>query len=256
MREEIRVGLELLRAAEPLVLFLTNYVTMEFVANGVLAVGGKPIMSESEEELRDLVGMSDVLVVNIGTLDDGFLRRARIACGVAKRLGKPVIFDPVGVGASTVRTQVGRELMAYADVIRGNASEIKGLWRDIQKSKGVEAVDDVGSVTEIARNLARKLGCTVVVSGEEDFVTDGQREKPLSYGSVMMKLVTGMGCTMTAVIAAFRGVISDSFEAAVLGTAYFGLCGNLAEKKGMMPGTFQVEFLDQLYRGDFEKILK
>lgn len=248
---EMNSALTLLRTRKPIVLCLTNYVTMDFMANCLLALGASPIMSVEESELQELVNISHAINLNIGTLDHAFIKRAHLAVELAKQENKPVILDPVGVGASLMRTQSARDLLPFATIIRGNASEIMALSDNITKTAGVESLNETQQATPYAMNIASSFNCTVTVSGKDDLITDGSRQELLSFGSPLMPLVTGMGCTLTAVIAAFKAVVPDSFSAARLATAYFSLCGNLAEAKSKYPGTFRSSFIDELYAADF-----
>lgn len=251
MINSIQSNIAVLRHTKPLVLCLTNYVTMDFMANGLLALGALPIMSSCDEELDELIKISHAVTINLGTLDAAFIQRCHLACELAKVHGKPIVLDPVGAGASLIRTQSARELMNFATIIRGNASEIKALIEEDSKTLGVESICPTEHAKVGAQKLAQMLACTVVISGAEDFITDGQREVSLSFGSPLMPLVTGMGCTLTAVIAAFLAIIPDSFLAAQLATAYFGLCGSRSHLKTTQPGTFRSIFIDELYAADF-----
>ena len=144
--------------------------------------------------------------------------------------------------------------MEHADIVRGNASEIMALLDNINKPLGVESTHHVADAAQSAAILASNHQCIVVVSGEHDIVTDGQKNERLTFGSSLMPLVTGMGCTLTAVIAAFRAVVPSPYEAATLATAYFSLCGSMAAKKTDKPGSFRTLFIDELYAADFAKM--
>lgn len=249
--DEMKSALTLLRTTKPIILCLTNYVTMDFMANCLLALGASPIMSVEESELHELIKISHAINLNIGTLDHAFIKRAHFTVELAKQENKPIILDPVGAGASLMRTQSARDLLPFATIVRGNASEIMALSDNFTKTAGVESLNETQQATSCAINIASSFNCTVTVSGKDDLITDGNRQELLSFGSPIMPLVTGMGCTLTAVIAAFRSVIPDSFTAARLATAYFSLCGNLADAKSKYPGTFRTSFLDELYAADF-----
>ncbi len=238
---------------KPLVLNLTNLVTMDFMANTLLALGAAPIMSVCDEELEELVSISHAINLNIGTLDNLFITRCHEVVKLAKSYKKPVILDPVGAGCSAIRTNTAQELMVHADIIRGNASEILALEKINSETLGVESRHSTLEAKDAARHLAQKLKCVVVVSGEVDFITDGAQETEIHFGSAIMPLITGMGCTLTAVIAAFRGVLSDAFASAKLATLYFGLCGTLTEKQTNLPGSFRTTFIDNIYNTDFNK---
>lgn len=250
MNNEIENTLAELRIKKPLVLNLTNYVTMDFMANVLLALGAAPIMSVCDEEIEELVKISSSININIGTLDNAFINRCRNAIVLAKRYEKPIVLDPVGSGATSIRTATAREFMKHADIIRGNASEIISLV-DKSETLGVESVNTTNQAKSSALEIARKYNCTVVVSGEVDYITDGNREAEVNYGSPVMPLITGMGCALTAVIAAFRGISDDSFEMARIATTYYGVCGNSTEVKAKHPGQFRTTFIDNLYAANF-----
>jgi len=224
---------------------------MDFMANCLLSLGAAPIMTQEIGELDELINICNAVNLNIGTLDTPFMERAQAAASLAHHYNKPIILDPVGAGATTIRTTASRALMSTASILRGNASEIMSLYANISETLGVESTHQVSDATLSATALARENQCTVVVSGERDFVTDGQQEKHLAFGSSLMPLVTGMGCALTAVIAAFKSIMSDSYEAAHLAIAYYTLCGNLAANKTDKPGTFRTLFIDELYTADF-----
>lgn len=251
MLNDIDHALDQLRATKPLILCLTNHVTMDFMANCLLSLGAAPIMSEDQRELEALVSMSHAVNINIGTLNADFIERADIVIALAKQYNKPIVLDPVGAGATTLRTLSARSIMVAADIIRGNASEIMALLDDASKTLGVESSHHVNDATHHAIQLAQQQDCTVVVSGANDFVTNGCQEEFLGFGSLLMPLITGMGCTLTAVIAAFKAVITDPYEAARMAAAYYSLCGSLAAKKTDKPGSFRSLFIDELYTADF-----
>ena len=256
MIHALQSALARLREKKPLILCLTNYVTMDFMANSLLALGALPIMSCCDEELLELIPLSHAITINLGTLNPEFIKRCQLACNLAKNHQKPIVLDPVGAGASVIRTQSARELMHDATIIRGNASEIKSLCENESKTLGVESLCPTEHAKESADRLAKTLQSTIVISGAEDFITDGKRQDSLHFGSPLMPLVTGMGCTLTAVIAAFLPVTPDPFTAAKLATAYFGLCGNSAHLKTSEPGTFRSAFIDELYAANFDSMRK
>lgn len=247
MLDEIEKTIVKLRQTKPLILCLTNHVTMDFMANSLLSLGAAPIMTEDARELEELVQICHAVNLNIGTLDKEFIERAHTVARLTQQYKKPLILDPVGAGATHIRTTSSQALMTTADIIRGNASEIMALTSNINKTLGVEATHQVSDAVHSATMLAREHRCTVVVSGEVDFLTNGQKESRLSFGSSLMPLVTGMGCTLTAVIAAFRAVLSDAYNAAYLATAYYSLCASVAAQKTNKPGTFRTFFIDELY---------
>ena len=251
MLQNLQSNLLYLRQTKPVVLCLTNYVTADLVANSLLALGASPIMSNDIAEIEELIAISNVLCINIGTLDEISVNRCFKAAELARQHNKPIILDPVGAGASILRTKNATDLLKLCDIVRGNASEIMALVDKNAKTIGVDTTNQVSEATDDAKILAKNFGLVTVVSGKIDFITDGNQEIVLPFGSSIMPYITGMGCALTAVVAAFRGVMQDSYFAAESATAYFGLCGNLAEIKTKKPGAFRTAFIDELFSADF-----
>ena len=254
MINQMEASLKILRQTKPLVLNLTNYVTMDFVANNLLALGAAPIMSEDIREIEELVQISSSVNINIGTLTAEFIERAKFACNMAKKYNKPIILDPVGVGASKIRIEAAKKILPFVDILRGNASEIMAVFGLNSKELGVESSHKVSDSLEVARELALQQKITVIVSGAEDFICDGKQEQILPFGSNLMPLITGTGCSLTAVIAAFRAIIPDSFEAAKLATSYFGLAGQIAAESAKGPGSFRVAFIDNIHQPNWHRM--
>jgi hydroxyethylthiazole kinase len=252
MIEQIKSSLAQIKQTKPLVLCLTNYVTMDLMANSLLALGAAPLMSESKQEIEELVTISQAVYINIGTLNKRFIERAFFAAEVANLLNKPVILDPVGAGASKLRTAAAIELLPLAQIIRGNASEIISLTGATGGTKGVESTDPVLKAMSSAEALAQNHNKIIVISGPEDYVTDGKQAQTLTYGSHLMPLITGMGCTMTAVLSAFVACNPEHFHAAVQATAYFGLCGQLSYQQAKAPAAFRQTFIDHLFQPDWD----
>lgn len=251
MIQQIKTSLYNIHKKKPLVLCLTNLVTMDFMANALLALGAAPLMSESIDEIEELVSISNSLYINIGTLNESFIERAVFAAQIAKSQQKPVILDPVGAGASRLRTLSSEKILPYSQVIRGNASEIIALSGSKGSTKGVESTESVQNAKSKAIELAQTLGNIVVVSGPIDFITDGINHATSPFGSELMPLVTGMGCTMTAVLSAFIATNIPPLDAIYHGTVYYGLCGQLAHQHSQFPGSFKQTFIDNLYQPDW-----
>jgi len=239
-----------IRKTKPVVLCLTNYVTMDLIANSLLAIGSAPIMSEHSEDIEEMVQISNALYINIGTLNDEFTELARCSIKFAKANNKPIIFDPVGSGATQLRTNIAREIANHAAIIRGNASEIMSLVSDQSKTLGAESLNKVDEAKASSKILAQQCRNIIAISGEIDFITDGNNEHYNYYGSPLMQKVTGMGCSLTAVIAAFRAVNENSYDAALSAIQYFTLCGTMAAKKAAAPGSFRAQFIDELYKNE------
>ena len=254
MINKIKTNLELIKQNKPLILCLVNHVTMNTVANCLLSIGAAPIMSESLDEIEELVKISHAVYINIGTLNADFMDRVRLACKIAKHYNKPVILDPVGAGASKIRTDATNELLPFVDIIRGNASEIMAAADACQKTLGVESVHQVSDAIYAARSIAKQHNIIVMISGKDDFVTDGINEMEFSFGSALMPLVTGMGCRLTAVIAAFRSLNPNAYEATYLAGIYFSITGQIAEDIAKTPAAFDIVFTENLFQPNWNKM--
>lgn len=252
----IEAHLMRLRKCKPLILNCTNYVTMDFMANSLLAMGAAPMMSVCPEEIPELVAMASAININLGTLDSAFVAYCVRVVEMAQKHKKPVLLDPVGAGASNMRTQSAKMLMPYADVMRGNASEIIALAGDKGNTLGVESTCGAEQAYAVAADLAKRTGSIIVVSGDKDLITDGKNQAQVPYGSKLMARVTGMGCAMTATLAAFVATSEDYFAACVRGAQYFALCGMQAASVSSHAGTFRTCFIDALHAADFEKLGK
>ena len=248
-QEHLKRDLALVRAKSPLVHNITNYVAMNFSANALLAIGASPVMAHAVEEMDDMVAIASALVINIGTLDAEWVRGMLRAGRAAHRMGKPIVLDPVGAGATPYRTATAWEIIRECrpTIIRGNASEIMALVNADITSKGVDSSQSSDDALESAKQLALSTGAVVVISGATDYITDGTRTETITNGSPLMTRVTAMGCTASSMVGAFAGINPDAFEAALHGMAAMGVCGELAVAKSPVPGTLLTHFVDALY---------
>tara|TARA_R110001599_G_scaffold22482_2_gene82867 strand:+ start:16124 stop:16909 length:786 start_codon:yes stop_codon:yes gene_type:complete len=253
--EMIINALHAVREQKPLVVNITNYVVMNNTANALLAIGASPIMAHSREEMAEMMSFSGALVVNIGTLDSLWIPRMMVAVEQANNHNKVVVLDPVGCGASKLRTQTSRQIADAANklIIRGNASEIIALAGEQGTSKGVDSTDSSEAAVGAAQYLAKTYQCNVVVSGETDFIITADRQIKLNNGHVMMPYVTGMGCTLSALTGAFAAVGEETGLAAA---AVLGVAGEIAAEQSKGPGSLQVNLLDALYLLDEETLIQ
>lgn len=235
-----------MQAAAPLVHNITNYVAMNVMANVLLAVGATPAMVHARAEVAEFAALAQALTVNIGTADPDWGEAMVEAAEVMSAAGRPWVFDPVGVAATSFRQDLSARLIALKPtVIRGNASEIRTLAGLSGAARGVDAGDSVEAAVEAAQTLARTTGGVVAVSGPQDYVTDGTRGYRITGGHPLMARVTVMGCSLNGVIAAFCAG-QPPFEATVAALACFGLAGETAARAAPGPGSFQPAFLDAL----------
>lgn len=238
-----------IKQQKPLILNLSNYVTMDFVANGLLSLGASPVMSMGEKELADLIQLASAVVINIGTLNDDFIALCHNACLLANQLHKPLIFDPVGVGASAYRTCSAQALVerhTFA-IIRGNASEIAALAGLSSVTKGGDSSLAGGTILALAKDYARAHHTVLSVSGAIDYIISEDNYTANHSGSAFMPMITGTGCLLSAVTAAFHAMHADAYTAAWAASNFYGQCGERAALKARGPGSFKEAFLDQLY---------
>ncbi len=240
--------LEMMRTARPLVHNIANYVSMDVAANALLAIGASPAMVHAREEVAEFVAISGALVVNIGTLSAPWVESMILAAQAAGRHGKPWVLDPVGAGATRLRSDTVKSLLPHRpSIIRGNASEIMAVAGGAGASpKGVDSANTTAEALAFAVSLAEHENCTVIATGPVDIVTDGRRVVKLANGSPMMAKVTALGCALSAVTGAFAAVCPDAFEAGIAAVAVYGITGEMAAEKTRGPGSYRVAFLDAL----------
>ena len=237
------------RTQSPLVHNVTNYVVMNNSANALLAIGASPVMAHWVSEMEEMTAIAGALVLNIGTLDDKWIDGMLIAGKAAMRRGTPIVLDPVGVGATSQRTETAMKIIEHCrpTIIRGNASEIMALVDASVKSKGVDSSASSDDALESAKRLAVDTGAIVVISGATDYITNGTDVYTVEGGSPIMTTVTGMGCTSTAIVGAFAAVVEDPMIAATAAMAVMSLAGERAAEYSRGNGSMQVNFLDEIY---------
>jgi hydroxyethylthiazole kinase len=242
-------NLAAIRRGRPLIHNITNFVVMNVTANALLACGASPVMAHAENEVEDMVAYAGALVLNIGTLTDTWVASMLKAGRRATELGKPIVLDPVGSGATRLRTDAAKAILAQTGVsiVRGNASEILSLAGRDSRTKGVDATASVDDAATVAGLLAQELGVTLAITGPTDLVTDGRRTVLVEGGHGLMPCVTGTGCSATVLVGAFHAVDPDPVSAAATALAYFGLAGEMAGAKAEGPGSFQMHLLDALH---------
>lgn len=245
---DLAAVLEKLRQKNPLILSLTNSVVQPITANMLLAVGASPVMLNDAAECEQLLhACANGLLVNVGTLTHPQAELMRRAVDAAHAAGLPWVLDPVAVGLLSFRTEFCHELLAMKPtVIRGNASEIMALAGEAAGGRGTDATEESSAAVQSARKLAQQCGCTVLVTGPVDYVTDGERVLALGNGDPLMTRVTGVGCAMGALAAACVAAAPDAFTGAVACAAILGIAGERAAARCPRPGSFAAALLDEL----------
>jgi hydroxyethylthiazole kinase len=242
-------NLKKVRERKPLIHNITNYVVMNYTANALLACGASPVMAHAIEEVEEMVSLAGALVLNIGTLTPLWVEAMLCAGKKANLLKVPIVFDPVGSGATRLRTDSAKRLTRElsVQVVRGNASEVLSLAKMDARTKGVDSLHSVEEAEGAAIALAKELKTALAITGRVDLITDGERIYKVHNGHEMMGRVTGTGCTATVMIGAFLAVDPDPVEAATTALAYFGLAGEWAAAHAKSPGTYQISLLDALF---------
>ena len=229
------------RTKSPLIHNITNYVTVNDCANMVLACGASPIMADDAAEVEDITTICGGLNINIGTLNSRTITSMLLAGKKANALGHPVVLDPVGAGASRLRTDTAYRLLRDVKfaVIRGNISEIKTLASGTGTTKGVDAdvadkvtEENLDSAVAFAKKFAAQTGAVIAITGAIDIVADGERAFCIRNGHPMMSAVTGTGCQLSALTAAFCAANPDKpLEAAAAAVCAMGLAGETAHSR-------------------------
>ena len=248
-----------LRAEPPLVHCITNAVVTGFTANALLALGAAPAMVDITGEAGMFAAISSGLLVNLGTPTPEQRAASLEAVAGANEAGTPWVLDPVAIGALPVRTALAHQLARQRPTaIRGNASEILALAGLSAGGRGVDATDTTDAAADAARALAHRYGSAVAVSGPVDLLTDGERVLRLANGDELLTRVTGGGCALGAVMAAFLGATrstgADALIAVAAASLVYTIAAERAAARSAGPGSFAVALLDDLARVQPEDI--
>lgn len=254
--EQAAAALENVREKCPLIHNITNYVTVNDVANIVLAVGASPIMADDIAEAGDIASIAGALVINIGTLNACTVESMVEAGKRANQAGVPVVLDPVGAGASALRNETVARLLKEVKltVLRGNLSEVSFIAGEQSNTKGVDAgeADANNDAVAIAKKVAKQLGCVVAITGKVDTVSDGERVARIENGVAYLSKVTGTGCMTSALVGSYCGANEDAFVASVAGIATMGMAGELSYEAHAEKGTgsFHIGIIDAVSQLD------
>lgn len=237
------------RAKKPIIHCITNQVVANFQANGLLALGASPIMGDELEETAELTALANALSLNIGTLTQRSLESMLKSGNAANKKQIPVVLDPVGAGASRFRLSAVKQLLEEVDItlLRCNAGELAAIAGAEWQAKGVDAGEGKADIERLATQVARQFQMTVAVTGKTDIATDGNEMIHIPYGSPAMAKVTGMGCLLSAVSAAFLATIpGPALATAAEALRFYGIAGEKAAQLSQAPGSFGINFLDIL----------
>lgn len=246
---------EKLHQQKPVIHAITNYVTAESCADITLAAGGSPVMADEPEEVEEITVGAKALVINLGTLNFNKQIAMERSAMVAKKKGIPVVLDPVGVMASTMRLDFALKLLnkGYIDIVRGNFSECQALLLGKTGGHGVDNMEagvEEGEALKTAKDAATKFNCVFAVTGAVDNISNGKQAVVLNNGHPLLQDITGSGCMTTMLVACCAAVTKDMLVAAALGVVIMGqsaeLAANFLEKKDG-PGMFKVRLVDCVY---------
>ncbi len=237
-----------LRQTRPLVHHITNFVVMNDTANVTLHIGALPVMAHAREEVAEMVSLAGALLLNLGTPTPERVESMLVAGRRANELGVPIVLDPVGAGATALRTESALRLLKELDIaiVRGNRGEVSTVAGLGGQVKGVESVSG-GDPVEVARSMARRWKLTAAITGRCDIISDAQRTIAVDNGHEWLTMITGSGCMSTTMVAAFAAVEPDPLLAAMAGLACFGLAAELAAAKASGPASFKMALFDTLH---------
>lgn len=240
-------ALDRLRTAPPVVQCITNSVVTNFTANALLALGAAPAMADLPVEAAEFARIASGVLVNLGTPHADQREGARQAIVAAQEVGTPWVLDPVAVGGLSVRTAFALEILEHRPaVVRGNASEVMAVAQVGAGGRGVDSTDSVDAALAAARSLAERTGGAVAVSGPIDAITDGESVIRIANGTPLLTRVTGGGCALGAVVAAFASLDGDRLATTVAAVTTYTVAAEIAAERASGPGGFGVAFLDAL----------
>ena len=271
--ENIEQNLKKIREKNALTHCITNSVTINDCANAVLAIGGSPFMAEDAEELKEVVTIADVLVINIGKLSKEQINSMKISCETANKTNTPIVLDPVGVGVTELRNKTTLDLIENYNItaIRGNISEVKaiakliGVLDENNTAKGVDVnIDDIITKEnlkangELIKELASKLNTVILASGPIDILSDGETTIAIDNGDNMMPLITGSGCMLSSIVGSCIGG-SNPLEGTLVAILAMNIAGEKArakvDKNDEGTGSFRTYLIDYLYKTNAESLV-
>jgi hydroxyethylthiazole kinase len=264
LKKAVAEAFDRIRRERPMIHQITNYVVMNQTANATIHVGASPVMAHAPEEVEQMVSVANALVINAGTLSEPWVRGMNLAGKRANEKGVPIVFDPVGVGATTYRTEAIIKMLNSLDIaiLKGNSGEIGQINNEEVLVRGVDSLTGAVNPSDTVRQLAQKRNKTTVValSGPTDYVSDGDRVVMVKNQCDRLNQLTGMGCTVAALMACFAGVTKNYLVAAVGGFAVMGVCAQLAATDENVRGaaSFQVALFDRfstLTGSELEKLM-
>ncbi len=234
---------------KPFTLNITNYYPMELIASGLRSIGTFPLMSNAEEEIDELLNLASAVVINLGKLDDKFVKLCHRICKSANANNKPVVLDPVGSGVSNYRTTTALGFIKnhQISIVRGYPNELTSLFTEQKTIPNYYIPLDDSLVIENAKKLAEKYNIAIVVSGKFNTVIDSDKLDKFNFDSTLLQKVAGIDSLLSALIGAFHTVENERFEAARSAIEFYGNCVGSVTTKARGPASLKVELIDKLY---------
>jgi hydroxyethylthiazole kinase len=248
MSQKINELITKIKNEKPLILNITKYFPLELIVSGLRSIGALPITSNAEQEIEELLKLSKAVVINLGKLDDEFIKLCDYICQAANELKKPIILDPVGAGASRYRTETAINFIKNhkISVMRGYPSEIAALLNaQLIKIGSESTVNNLAS--ENAKLLSEKYDMAIVMSGKLHTVVDTNKIDHFNFDSAIVQKVAGIGSLLSSIVGAFHAVEENRFIAATTAVEYYGICVGNANSKAAGPGSFKSGLIDELY---------
>lgn len=242
--------LQAIRKKQPLIHCITNYVVANFQANGLLAIGASPVMADEAHEVEEMVSIASALLINIGTLNERTKESMLLAGKKANALGIPVILDPVGVGATSFRKETVQQLLAEVKfvLIRCNIGELAAIANVNWQQKGVDSGSGSIALSDEAKKIAQQYNCIVIVTGEKDFITNGEQSQWIAGGHHQMTEITGTGCLLSAICGAAFVAGDEPFIQLVDTLRIYKKIAENANLNTPYIGDFQITVLNELNR--------
>lgn len=257
-KQEVIRNLEAIREKKPLIHHITNFVVMNQTANVTLAIGAQPVMAHAKDEVEEMVSYAGALVLNIGTLWPELIDSMTLAGKKANELNVPVVFDPVGAGATKLRTEAAKRILGEVKVaiLRSNLAEALSCADIKADIVGVDSRESEDTAIEKALMASEKLGLCVAATGKRDIICHNKKTIICENGAQIMGRVTGTGCSCTTSVACFAAVEKDPHIAAAMGTGYYSLAGEMAAREQKSVGSFETCLRDKLFSLDENDIYK
>lgn len=237
-----------IRTNKPLVHHITNWVTIYDCAQITRSVGALPVMAHAREEVAEMAQIASALVLNIGTLTSELIESMLLAGKSANQKGIPIILDIVGCGATKMRTEASKQLLQELkiSILKGNSAEIGAIAGAEAEVRGVEAISVTGDIKTIAKKLAQQENCTVVVTGAEDIITDGERIELCTNGTAQMGEVVGTGCMASSVLGCYAAVETDYLKSSLAALTHYGQSAEKVTPLSSGALDFKYKLIDQM----------